>query len=172
MLTQDHPDDVISNLLTTITTLTKTQKRLPLGSIFLINNVSYLRLRLLSSPETPVDDMLSAKSQAMINGTFRSAKATYIESNLTTLIQTLSDDRTQSGLKNDSKGAREKSLRFFDCLDEWVERHRFAKVLKEDDEAREKLSDDVVKLVVPILQTFVTKHKSDLQKSEFNPFAW
>jgi len=130
-----------------------------MSSIFFINNVSYLRLRLLFSPETPVDDLLSAKSQSLINATFRSAKATYIESNYTSLISCLSEDKAQSGLGNSKQSTKEKALRFFDCLDELVERHHFAKVVEEDIDTREKLADDVVQLVVPILTSFINKHR-------------
>ncbi|KAF8318713.1 hypothetical protein DL93DRAFT_2132943 [Clavulina sp. PMI_390] len=151
--------DMISGLLTTITTMTKTQKRFPLGSIFFINNVSYLRLRLLYSQDLPVDDLLSAKSQSLLNANLRSAKATYLESNLTALVSCLSEDKAQSGLGNNKQGTKEKALRFFDCLDELVERHRFAKVLDGDPDAREKLSDDVVQLVIPVLNSFLNKHR-------------
>lgn len=154
-----NSDDVISNLLTTITTLTKTQKRLPLSSIFLLNNISFIRLRLLSSPSSPVDDMLSAASQSLLNATFRSAKATYLEANYTALISCLSEDKAQSGLGSSKQGTKEKALRFFDCLEELVERHRFMKVLEEDEESRRKLADDVVQLVIPVLNSFLAKHR-------------
>lgn len=138
-----------------------------MSSIFFINNVSYLRLRLLFSPETPVDDLLSAKSQSLINATFRSAKATYVESNYASLISCLSEDKAQSGLGNSKQSTKEKALRFFDCLDELVERHRFAKVVEEDIDAREKLADDFVQLVVPVLTSFINKHREkEFSKSE------
>ena len=111
--------------------------------------------------------MLSAKSQSLLNATFRSAKATYLESNYTTLISCLSEDKAQSGLGSSKQGTKEKALRFFDCLEELVERHRFAKVLEEDADARGKLADDVVQLVVPILSSFLNKHREkEFSKSE------
>ncbi|KAF9515702.1 hypothetical protein BS47DRAFT_1371949 [Hydnum rufescens UP504] len=130
--------DVISHLLTTITTLTKTQKQLALSSIFLINNVSHLRLHLILAPSTP---------------------ATYLESNFTALVSCLSEDKAQSGLGSNKQGVKEKALRFFDSLEDIIERHRFATVLAEDDEGRERLADDVVKLVVPVFSSFLAKHR-------------
>jgi exocyst complex protein 7 len=103
--------------------------------------------------------MLSAKSQSLINATFRSAKATYIESNYTSLISCLSEDKAQSGLGNSKQSTKEKALRFFDCLEELIERHRFVKVVEEDIDTREKLADDVVQLVIPVFTSFLNKHR-------------
>ena len=160
----------MSNLLTTITTLTKTQRQLALASIFLINNVSHLRLHLLLAPTTPVDDLISAQAQSLLNATFRSAKATYLESNFTALVSCLSEDKAQSGLGSNKQGIKEKALRFFDCLEDIVERHRFAKVLAEDEEGRDRLADDVVKLVVPVFSSFLAKHREkEFSKSRYCP---
>lgn len=150
----------MSNLLTTLTTLTKTQRQLSLSSIFLLNNITHLRYHLLIAPTTGVDDFLSAKTQSLLNATFRSAKATYLESNFSVLVSSLSEDKAQSGLGSGRQSTKEKALRFFDCLEDVIERHRFVKGIMEDDDAgRTKMADDVVKLVVPVLASFVAKHR-------------
>lgn len=111
--------------------------------------------------------MLSAKSQSLLNATFRSAKATYLESNFTALVSCLSEDKAQSGLGSSRQGTKEKALRFFDCLEELVERHRFAKVLEEDADSRAKLADDVAQLVIPVLSSFLAKHREkEFSRSE------
>ena len=55
-------------------------------------------------------------------------------------MQTITDD-TGRGDKSSGGGgkvsAKEKFTRFYDLLEEVVERHRMAKVLEEDKEARE-----------------------------------
>ncbi len=159
----------MSNLLTTLTTLTKTQRQLSLSSIFLLNNITYLRYHLLIAPSTAVDDLLSAKTQSLLNATFRSAKATYLESNFAILVSTLSEDKAQSGLGSGRQSTKEKALRFFDCLEDVVERHRFVKnIMEDDDEGRAKMADDVVRLVVPALTSFLAKHREkEFSKSEY-----
>ncbi|KAG9023694.1 hypothetical protein FRB95_012625 [Tulasnella sp. JGI-2019a] len=54
---------------------------------------------------------------------------------------------------------KEKFGSFFDSLEEAAERHRFARVLGDDPRGREGLADDVVRLVIPALSTFLQKYK-------------
>lgn len=65
---------------------------------------------------------------------------------------------------------KEKFVRFFDLLEEVKERHKMAKVLEGDDEddAREMLMEEAVKLVVPSLQRFTQKTK----EKEFSKSRW
>ncbi|KAF8878668.1 Cullin repeat-like-containing domain protein [Gymnopilus junonius] len=57
--------------------------------------------------------------------------------------------------------AKEKFTRFFDVLEEVVERHRFARVLEEEEERRGRgeMGDEIVMLVVPSFARFVQKQK-------------
>jgi len=90
--------------------------------------------------------------------------------NFTALIQTLSDDRSDS--KSGGKtAAKEKFTRFFDLLDEILERHRMAKVFDssggiqsqedEEEEAEERagLGNEVTSFVIPTLKRFTQKQK-------------
>lgn len=156
---------MINTLIHTLNTLTKTRIRPALGSIFLLNNISYLRTRTLLSPQNPgLPVLLSQPTQALLDSNFRIAKAGYFDSNFSPLILALADDPKDKG----GGKAKEKITRFFDLLEEVMERHRMAKVLEEDEEGRETLADEVVRLVVPSLQRFTQKHK----EKEFSKSEW
>ncbi|KZT66616.1 hypothetical protein DAEQUDRAFT_752050 [Daedalea quercina L-15889] len=146
--------DLVSTTLNTLQALGNSNRRPAFGSIFLLNNVSYLLTRLLTRPSTPtIPTLLSKPAQDVIRSNFRTAKAAYFDSNFSPMLQTLTDDG------NKSKSAiKDKFTRFFDLLDETTERHQLARVLHDDDEARGQVSEEAVKLVVPSLQKFIQKN--------------
>jgi exocyst complex component 7 len=133
--------------------------------MFLLNNVAYLRLSILREP---VMSLLSRPTQDALNSAFRTAKAGYFDANFSPLMQALADDPNS---KASGKAAtKEKFTRFFDLLEEVVERHRLAKVLEEDPDNREKLAEETVKLVVPSLQKFTQKNREkEFSKSMSHP---
>lgn len=65
------------------------------------------------------------------------------------------DPRDKSG----RSAAKEKFTRFFDLLDEVIERHKLVTVLEDDAEARNAMRDEVVMVVVPSFQKFTKKQK-------------
>ncbi|KAG5221478.1 exocyst complex component exo [Salix suchowensis] len=112
-----------------------------------------------------LSDLLSKPTLEAINSNFRTAKAAYFDSNFSPLMQALTDDPKEKGGKAVTK---EKFTRFFDLLEEVVERHKLGKALEDDEEGRETLADEVVKLVVPSLQRFTSKHREkEFSKSKF-----
>ena len=168
-------DDVVSALTQTLTTLSQTHRRPPLASIFLLNNISHLRLHLLANPSSSIDELLSKPTRELLNSSFRSAKADYFASNYTPLLNTLSEEKEASGLSVVGVGPSTRSLlkdkwsKYWEVLDEIVERHRFAKVLADDEEARALLADEAVKFVVPTLERFMSKNRDkDFSKSEYS----
>lgn len=70
--------DIISALLTTLTTISRFLKRPALTAIFMLNNVSYLRDRVLLAPRSNIDDLLSAPTQETLNSNFRSSKVSLL----------------------------------------------------------------------------------------------
>jgi exocyst complex protein 7 len=146
--------------------MSKNPKRTPaMGSIFLLNNTSYLRSHLTSSPS--LAPLLSQPTLSTIDSSFRLAKAGYFDSNFSPLMQALTDDPSNSRNKS---GTKEKFTRFFDLLEEASETHRMALVLQDDEDGREVICDEVVRLVVPSLQRFTQKHKEkEFSKSECHP---
>jgi len=84
-------------------------------------------------------------------------------------MQALADDPRDKGSKG---AAKEKFTRFFDLLDEVVERHRLAKVLEDEPAGRDTLGEEVIRLVVPALQRFTQRQKDkDFSKSEWFDFG-
>lgn len=80
-------------------------------------------------------------------------------------MQVLTDDPKD---KHRPAAAKERFTRFYDLLEEVVERHRLAKVMEDDEEGRETIGDEVVRLVVPALQKFTQKQRD----KEFSKSGW
>ena len=144
--------DVVNTVVASLSTLSRTNKRPAFGSIFLINNVSFLRTRILIQPRTDIPSLLSKPTQDALNSAFRTAKAGYFDSNFSPLMQTLLEDKDKS-----KSATKEKFTKFFDALEEVAERHRLARVLQDDRDGRETIQEEAVKLVVPSLQRFTQR---------------
>ena len=150
--------------ITSLVTLSRSQRRPAFGSVFLLNNISYLRTHLLTQPMNGVDALLSSQGRESLNSNFRMAKANYMDSNLSPLLTVLGEDKDKS-----KSSVKEKFTRFFDLLDELVERHVIAVVLPDDSERdeRETICQEVVMLVVPLFQKFTQKNPGkDFSRSE------
>ncbi|KAG8690052.1 hypothetical protein FRC09_012160 [Ceratobasidium sp. 395] len=151
----DEPEhDIISSLVSTLTTISRFLKRPALTAIFMLNNVSYIRDRVMVAPRSNIDDLLSGPTQEALNSSFRSSKAAYFDTNFTALLGCLTDDA-----KDKKAGIKDKFGRFYEALEEIAERHRYARVLADDVEGREKVQEEVVRLVIPALQRFTQKHR-------------
>jgi exocyst complex component 7 len=133
--------------------------------MFLLNNITHLRTRLLDDPRTDIPALLSRPSRDALNSAARTAKAAYFDSNFSPLMQALTDDPKDKG----RSAAKEKATRFFDLLEEVSERHKAARVLSGEEQAeeRETLAEEVVKLVVPSLNRFTQKHRDTFSKSKW-----
>jgi exocyst complex protein 7 len=69
--------------------------------------------------------------------------------------------------KSSKSAGKEKFTRFFDLLDEVVERHKFAQVLEDDPASRAEIGEEIVMLVVPSFQRFTQKQRDkEFSKSE------
>jgi len=92
------------------------------------------------------------------------AKANYMDANLSPLLNALAEDKDKS-----KSSIKEKFTRFFDLLDELVERHTIAAVLPDESEEdeRETVCQEVLLLVVPLFQKFLQKNPGkDFSRSE------
>ncbi|CAE6424142.1 unnamed protein product [Rhizoctonia solani] len=147
------PEQVILEHFT-FNTISRFLKRPALTSIFVLNNISYIRDRVLLAPRTNVDALLSAPTQDVLNSNYRSSKAAYFDTNFTALLSCLTDDA-----KDKKAGIKDKFARFYEALEEIAERHRYARVLADDDEGRDKIQEELVRLVIPALQRFTQKHR-------------
>ncbi|KNZ77465.1 Exocyst complex protein exo70 [Termitomyces sp. J132] len=162
--------DVVVTSINSVNTLSRTTRRPAFASIFLLNNVSYLRHHLLVDPVHPaLASLIPPSAKDYLDSNFRTAKATYFESNFSPLIQALTDEAKEKSTLLKSSATKEKLNRFFDLLEEVMERHKFAKVMEDDEEGREMISEEVVKLVIPSLQRFSQKQRENKSMSLFTP---
>jgi len=170
MLLEHFIDDVVLAMIQTLTTLSLTHKRPPLASIFLLNNISHLRLHLLANPSSSIDELLSSQTREALNRSFRSSKSSYFEANFSPLTTVLVEEKESTGLAGvvtsvPGVGPSSRSLlkerwsRYWDMLEEIIERHRFARVLADDEEGRELLADEAVRMVIPPLEKFMAKNR-------------
>jgi len=156
-------DDVVTNAINSLITISRL-RRPAFGSIFLLNNISYLRRHLLQPDHPDLGPLISQPIIDTINSNWRTAKAAYFDTNFSPLMQAISDDPKE---KSGKSQAKEKFTRFFDLLEEVVERHRMARVLGEDKEAREAVADEIVMVVIPSLSRFTQKQKEkEFSRSE------
>ena len=146
--------------------LSRMSKRPAFGAIFLLNNISFLRTQLLVE-RSAITAILSRPSQELLNSNFRMAKAGYFDANFSPLMQALADDPKEKG----KMAAKEKFTRFFDLLEEVLERHKYARVLEDDPTARESIGEDVIKLVVPALQKFTNKQREKEFSKSASPLS-
>lgn len=118
----------------------------------------------MTQPINGVYALLSSQGRESLNSNFRMAKANYMDANLSPLLTVMGEDKDKS-----KSSVKEKFTRFFDMLDELVERHAIAMVLPDDSEGeeRETVCQEVVLLVVPLFQKFVQKNPGkDFSRSE------
>ncbi|EIW74439.1 hypothetical protein CONPUDRAFT_67345 [Coniophora puteana RWD-64-598 SS2] len=177
VLVQHFVFDVVKELITTINSLSKQHRKPASGSIFLLNNITYLRSRLLSVPQhttsplngaTTVLDTMSQPSRDALSSAWRTAKAGYLDSHLASLLGAFSEASSASAGK---AAAKEAFVKFYEALEEVLERHKGVRVLGDVidgdgkggtwDEGTERgaLEDEVIRLVVPALRAFVQKQK-------------
>ncbi|THU88895.1 hypothetical protein K435DRAFT_729547 [Dendrothele bispora CBS 962.96] len=148
--------DFVCAAVSNITTVADTQRRPPFGTVFRLNNIAYLRKHIVLDPQhDALIDYLSKPTQEVLNSNFRTAKSAYFDANFSPLMQALTDDPKEKG----KTATKEKFTRFYDLLDEVLERHRMAPVLEDDEESREQIGSDVIKFVIPSLKAFTQKHK-------------
>ena len=87
-----------------------------------------------------------------------------MDANLSPLLNALAEDKEKS-----KSSVKEKFTRFFDLLDELVERHAIGAVLPDEseEEERETICQEVLLLVVPLFQKFMQKNPGkDFSRSE------
>ncbi|KAH7105240.1 Cullin repeat-like-containing domain protein [Auriculariales sp. MPI-PUGE-AT-0066] len=161
---ENYIHDIIAALLATLTTLSKSQRRPAIGSVFLLNNIVTLRNSLILVPTTTIDDLIAQRTQDALNSSFRTAKAGYFDANYSPLITALAEDaRDRGGISKSS--AKDKWTRFFEVLDEIADRQRTAKTIPDDPNARQSLGEEVVRLAIPAMQRFLQKNREkDLVK--------
>ncbi|KAF8636329.1 hypothetical protein AX17_003620 [Amanita inopinata Kibby_2008] len=153
---EHYVHDVINTTISTLNTLAKASRRTAVSGTFLLNNIYYLDAHLVQSPKDPMLPSYFAKpTQELLAHNQRTAKAGYFDSNFGPLMQALSDDP-----KEGRTAGKERFTRFYELLEEVIERHRAVRVLDTDELSelgRESLAEEVCKLVGPAFRRFVQR---------------
>ncbi|KAL0565578.1 exocyst complex component exo70 [Marasmius crinis-equi] len=157
VLLQHYVYDIVNTSVSTLNMIAKTQRRPPFNSVFLLNNVAYLRRNICIDPKDDrLLDYLTKPTQDILNSNFRTAKSAYFDANFSPLMQALTDDPKEKAGRGATK---EKFTRFYDLLEEVLERHKIAPVLEDDPDERDAIGSDVIKFVIPSLKAFTQKHR-------------
>ncbi|KAG9313322.1 Cullin repeat-like-containing domain protein [Chiua virens] len=159
---QHYTFDIVNTMISSLTTLSRTQRRGAFGSIFLLNNISYPYSRLVLKPTHPgLTEFVTKPTADALASAFRTAKAGYFDANFSPLMQALSEDREKEKVGSSAWKAatKEKFTRFYDLLEEVGDRHRIAKVLEEEEDGKKAIAEEAVKLVVPSLQRFIQRQR-------------
>lgn len=168
--------DIVNTTVSSLTTLSRSQRRGAFGSIFLLNNISDFYSRLILKPTHPgLTEFVTKPTADALASAFRTAKAGYFDANFSPLMQALSEDREKEKVGSSAWKAatKEKFTRFYDLLEELGERHRMARVLEEEEDGRKAIAEEAVKLVVPSLQRFIQKQRDkEFSKSECSFFSY
>ncbi|KAE8227219.1 hypothetical protein CF326_g7596 [Tilletia indica] len=158
------------------------------ASIFVLNNISYVRNALTdrnpmpTSPTSPLDatppdtvvlEYLSSAGEELLSQTLRQANARYLDA-WAPLVTYLMEDASSSGgggggwkaayprggFDSDKMPTKERFAKFYEGLDDLERLHRAYPVGREDRELRERLKKEVGRMIVPLYTRFVTKHKT------------
>lgn len=129
-----------------------------LASLFVLNQVAYLRREVLS---TAIGDVLGEGAENALNKRHRTAKAAYLE-NFSPLVSCLMDAGVgDTGLAGALKGAagigggsekrevKDRLHRFSDALAEVEAAHRGARIDPSEVELRERIKGELEKMVIP-----------------------
>lgn len=169
-------NDVLITLLNALDARARIAKARSTGvaSIFLLNNISYIRREVLSSQ---IGDLLGEACEDSLNKRMRSAKSAYLE-NWSPLVSALLDAGLDQGgaagaIKaglgavkggglagaSEKRETKDRFVRFHDAFEEVEELHRGSRLDEGEQELRERLKGEVERMVVPTYSKFLARHR-------------
>lgn len=167
-------DDVLSTLCTSLEARAKSLRGRPgMAAIFLLNNLSQVRREILASS---LGDLLGRAGEDGLGQRLRGLKIAYLEIWSPLVSALLDQGLDNSGAAGairavtggaDKRETKDRFVRFADAFDDVQALHRAAPWdLAADLELKEKLRDEVEKMIVPTYTKFVAKHAAgDFSKS-------
>ncbi|KAK4057193.1 exocyst complex component exo70 [Microbotryomycetes sp. JL221] len=171
-LLPQYLNDVLSTLLTALDSRARSMRsKSGVASIFLLNNVSYIRREVLSSH---VGDLLGEQCEDSLNKKMRSTKASYLEiwSPLVSAMLDAGLDQSGAagaikagigavkGVGTERRELKDRFLRFNDAFAEVEALHNVAKIDEGEAELRERLKGEVERMVLPTYTKFLAKHRN------------
>ncbi|GAA5917741.1 hypothetical protein JCM5296_000956 [Sporobolomyces johnsonii] len=173
--------DLVSTLLTSLDARARSLRG-PKGtsSIFLLNNISFVRHSILSSL---VSDLLGESFEDSLNKRMRSVKSSYLEI-WSPLVSALLDAglAEQSGATSaikagigavkgtggtERRDTKDRFVRFHEALEEVEALHQAARLAEGEVEMRERLKGEVERMVVPTYAKFVQRHRKDNYSAKY-----
>lgn len=143
-------------------TVTSATARSGLGAVFVLNNLHYIRREVL---ESAISDILGKSIEDELNKRVRVCKVRYMEvwSPLISALMDAGGDEGKSGfglgavksaLPGQQAGAERRDVkdrfgRFNDAFEEVVNLHQVAQFDKGDADLRERLRDEIERMIVP-----------------------
>ncbi|GAA5839096.1 hypothetical protein JCM11251_003675 [Rhodosporidiobolus azoricus] len=174
-------NDVLSILLTALDSRARLLRgRTGTSSIFLLNNLSYIRHSTLSSS---IGDLLGESAEDGLNKRMRTVKASYLDV-WSPLVSALLDAgfAEQSGAAGALKAGlgavkgaggterretKDRFVRFHEALEEVEVLHAGARWEEGEVELRERLKGEVERMVVPTYAKFVQRHRKDNYSTKY-----
>ncbi|GAA6058929.1 hypothetical protein JCM10212_002881 [Sporobolomyces blumeae] len=175
----------LSDLLTTLLHSLEGRARQLRGrqgtsTIYLLNNVSFLRHSILSSQTS---DLLGEEFEDVVNKKMRATKSSYLEI-WSPLVGSLLDAglADQSGATSaikagigavkgaggtERRDTKDRFVRFHEALDDVEALHGVAKLDHGEVELRERLKGEVERMVVPTYAKFVQRHRKDNYSTKY-----
>ncbi|KAH9816215.1 Cullin repeat-like-containing domain protein [Melampsora americana] len=150
------------------TTITSTTAKNGLGAVFVFNNLNYIRREVL---ESAISDILGKSIEDELNKRVRACKVRYMEvwsPLISALMDAGGDDSkgfglgaVKSALPGQQAGAERRDVkdrfgRFNDAFEEVVNLHKVAQFDKSDSEVRERLRDEIERMIMP---KFTQRHE-------------
>ncbi|GAA5981638.1 hypothetical protein JCM11641_003926 [Rhodosporidiobolus odoratus] len=150
------------------------------ASIFLLNNLSYIRHSILSSSTS---DLLGESAEDQLNKRVRTVKASYLDV-WSPLVSALLDagfaehsgaaGALKAGLGavkgaggTERRETKDRFVRFHEALEEVEELHRNSRFEEGEVELRERLKGEVERMVVPTYAKFVQRHRKDNYSTKY-----
>ncbi|GAA6008793.1 hypothetical protein JCM10207_001726 [Rhodosporidiobolus poonsookiae] len=175
----------LNDLLTVLLASLDSRARLLRGrtgtaSIFLLNNLSYIRHQTLSSS---ISDLVGEQAEDQLNKRMRAAKAAYLDV-WSPLVSALLDAgfAEQSGAAGALKAGlgavkgaggterretKDRFVRFHEALEDVEGLHAQARWEEGEVELRERLKGEVERMVVPTYAKFVQRHRKDNYSTKY-----
>ncbi|KDN48502.1 hypothetical protein K437DRAFT_267572 [Tilletiaria anomala UBC 951] len=175
----NYLNNIVATLLSALEQRSKSIRQPSTSAIFLLNNVGFLQRELAAAPVSQNNnvsmlEVLGQDCDDMLSGTLRSAHTAYLDA-WGPCVQALMEDvplaggtqssgaksklATSLGGGNDKAIVKDRLARFYECLDDMEQLHRAFPFSKEDLEVRTKLLREVSRMICPLYNKFIVKHR-------------
>jgi len=162
--------DLLSALVSSLESRSRSMRK-PVPSIYMLNNLSYMRNNLILSNQSAANDIMGSTAEDLLNAAYRDAKSRYLETwrELTGLLAESTSSSRFGGVVNvggDKQAVKDSLSNFFNKLDELEGLSRQHTLSRQDPNLRDRLYADVRNLVVPAFTNYMAKHPKHADKCE------